>query len=290
MAVFSNLEGTMKKSFVIGKGGAKLVFQNGALRLMNYNESDLVPISVAAPTDDTHAVNLAYFNAHNGSGGGNSTILHGIDTPLPSLGEDSNVYFKIDATSILGIYFKDDGIWKPYASTPPVQDSEYVTTYTVTPTDWTLSNSVYKYQLPASAHERGDNIVVQLQDVDGSVNMDDVVVDGLGNITVSTNIQPTSSVNILIIGATTMSTPYSNPINKSNWSTVGDHFEFSIPASTHNQATGPLFITVYQNTVDGNTSASPFIIVGLETAIDTSGNITLKSNITFSGKVVISGK
>lgn len=289
MAVFSNLEGTMKKSFIVGKGGAKLVYINGSLKLMNYNESDLLPISVAQPTDDTHAVNLAYFNANKGSETGNGTILHGTVDPDETLGSDENVYFKLDSTSILGIYFKDGGIWKPYSAAPTI-DSDYVTTYVVQPSDWVNNGSNYSYTLLSTVHNRGTDFAVQIQNSTGTITSPSTTIDSSGDITVNSNILPTEEYEILIIGATNLTTPYSKKIDKAEWSSVSSHYEMVIPASTHLQASGPLFITVYQNTVDGITSAAPYSVVGLETSIDSSGNVTLQSNIIFSGKIVISGK
>lgn len=289
MAIFSNLEGTMKKSFVVGKNGGTLVYDNGTLKVMNYQQSDLIPISVANPTDDTHAVNLAYFNSHGGGGGGSAGILHGTTDPAPSLGEDNNVYFKLDDTNILNIYFKDTGIWKPF-SVPPVQDSNYVTEQVILPSDWISNAGVYQYSLPATTHQRGSDIIVQLQDSSGASTLAQVVVSSQGNITVTSNVLPSTNYKLLLIGATTLTTPYPKLINKANWSSVSGAYQLTILATEHNQASGPLFITVYQNTVDGATSAAPYEVVSLETSIDTSGNITLKSNILFSGKVVISGK
>ena len=90
MAVFSNLEGTMKKTFILGKNGAKLTFAQNALNVYNYQETSLIPISAADPTDGTHLVTLAYFNSHAGGGSGNA--LRGTVDPDPSLGTDGDVY------------------------------------------------------------------------------------------------------------------------------------------------------------------------------------------------------
>lgn len=290
MAIFSNLEGTMKKSFIVGKNGGSIVYENGSLKVMNYQQNDLIPISVANPTDDTHAVNLAYFNSHGGGGsGGNANILHGNSDPAPSLGEDNNVYFKLDDSSILNIYFKDGGTWKPL-TTPPVQDSSYVTEYVITPSDWSNVSGTYQYSLPESTHGRGSNIIVQLQDSNGANSLAQITVSSQGNIDITSAILPSSNYKILLIGDTTLTTPYPKVINKSNWTSVSGKYQLTILASEHNQATGPLFLTAYQNKVDGATSAAPFEVVSLETSIDSSGNVTLISNVLFSGKVVISGK
>lgn len=286
MAVFSNLEGTMKKSFILGKGGARLSFDSGVLFVRNYQDTSLIPISAADPLDGTHLVTLSYFNSHSGGGSGNA--LRGTTDPDVSLGTDGDVYYKIDDTSILQIYIKDSGIWKPFTSTT---DSEYVTTEVATPSDFTQVGSDYVYTLSAAAHGRGTDIIVQLQDTStGQVQNASIVVDSSGNITITVGQEPTSNYNIVIIGGTTLFTPYSQLIDKSNWVLSGSEYTLSIPQSTHDQVPGAIFLAVYQNTVDSATSASPYEIVAVETAIDDNGNVTLTANETFSGKVVISGK
>lgn len=286
MAVFSNLEGTMKKTFILGKNGAKLTFAQNALNVYNYQETSLIPISAADPTDGTHLVTLAYFNSHAGGGSGNA--LRGTVDPDPSLGTDGDVYYKIDATNILQIFIKDSGIWKPFIAA--VSDTAYVTTTPATPSDFTQVGSNYVYTLSASAHGRGSNIIVQLQGTSGNVTNSDVVVDGSGNITVTVDSLPTQTINVIIIGDTNLSTPYSQLINKANWTSTGSDFTLTIPQATHGQAAGAIFIAVYQNTVDSATSTSPYSLVAVDTGIDSSGNVTLTASETFSGKVVISGR
>ncbi|EBS4516822.1 hypothetical protein DQT32_05340 [Salmonella enterica subsp. enterica serovar Braenderup] len=286
MAVFSNLEGTMKKTFILGKNGAKLVFDQNALSVYDYQGNNLIPISAADPTNGTHLVTLAYFNSHAGGGSGNA--LRGTVDPDPSLGTDGDVYYKIDATNILQIYIKDSGIWKPFIAT--ASDTDYVTTHPASPSDFTQVGQNWVYNLPASAHQRGSNIIVQLQGTNGDVQNADVTVDGAGNITVTVGTQPTQSINVIIIGDTNLSTPYSQLINKANWSATGSAFTLTVSQATHGQAAGAIFIAVYQNTVDSATSTSPYAIVAVDTAIDSSGNVTLTASETFSGKVVISGR
>lgn len=286
MAVFSNLEGTMKKSFILGKNGAKLITDGTELSVYNYQGTSLIPISAADPLDGTHLVTLSYFNSHSGGGSGNA--LRGTVDPDPSLGIDGDVYYKIDDTSILQIYIKDAGIWKPFISNPT--DSEYVTTTVVVPSDFILVGSDYVYTLPAATHGRGSDIIVQLQGQNGDIQNADTQVDGSGNITVKLSTQPTSNVNVVIIGETTLSTPFSRLINKDDWSTSGQEFTLSIPQATHGQVPGAIFIAVYENTTDGATSSSPYQIVAVQTSIDNSGNITLTSSVRFSGKAVVSGK
>jgi hypothetical protein len=285
MAVFSNLEGTMKKAFILGKNGAKLSYDNNALSVHNYRGTSLIPISAGEPVDGTHLITLSYFNSH--SGGGSSSALRGTTDPAQSLGSDGDTYYKVDSVSILQIYVKDEGIWKPYA-TPT--DSQYVTTTVATVSDFQQIGTDYVYTLPATTHMRGSDIIVQLQAAGGAVTGSDVQIDASGNITVTLDSQPTSDINLVIIGSTTLSTPYSKLINKSDWIASGSDFELSIPQSVHGQEAGSIFLAVYQNTIDSATSVSPYSIVAVQTSIDSTGNVILTASVAFSGKIVISGK
>lgn len=287
MAVFSNLEGTMKKSFILGKNGAKLSVANNVLSVHNYQGTSLIPISAGEPVDDTHLVTLTYFKSHSGGGSGNA--LRGRDDPAISLGTDGDVYYKVDDTSILQVYIKDDGIWKPF-NIQPQTDSPYATSSTVKPSDFVKVGDGYTYTLLASEHGRGSDIIVQLQDGSGAVTGADVQVDSSGNITVTVDSIPQTNTNIIIIGGTTLSTPYSQLINKSNWVASGSDYTLTITQATHGQAPGSIFIAVYENTVDSATSTSPYTVVTVETTIDSTGNVTLTASAPLSGKVVISGK
>lgn len=286
MAVFSNLEGTMKKSFILGKNGAKISFENSSLKIYNYQGTSLLPISAGEPTDNTHLVTLSYFNSH--AGGGGSGALSGTTDPDSNLGQNGDVYYKVDSTSILAIYFKDAGIWKGLASSSG--DTSYVTSTHVTPTDFVQSGLTYVYSLPASTHGRGSAIIVQIQSTLGEVQDNDVQVDSSGNITITLNALPTESFNVLIIGETHLSSPFQKLIDKSSWTASGSEFTISIPQTEHDQVAGSIFISTYENTVDSATSQSPYALVSVQTAIDNSGNIILTSNTLFSGLVVISGK
>lgn len=286
MAVFSNLEGTMKKSFILGKNGAKLSTNGSVLSVHNYQGTSLIPISAADPLDGTHLVTLSYFNSHSGGGSGNA--LRGTVDPEPSLGTDGDVYYKVDATNILQIYIKDNGIWKPTISSQ--SDSQYVTTIVASPSDFTQVGSDYVYTLSSTTHGRGSNIVVQLQGAGGDVQNADLQVDSSGNITITSDSLPTSNISLVLIGETTLTSPYNKLINKEDWVTSGDDFTLSIQQSVHGQVPGAIFIAVYENSVDSATSTSPYKMVAVQTSIDNNANIILTSSVKFSGKVVISGK
>lgn len=292
MAVFSNLEGTMKKSFILGKNGAKLSTDGDVLQIQNYQGTRLIPISAGDPVANTHLVTLSYFNQHNNAGSGNT--LRGSSIPAQSLGVDGDTYFQVDATKIIQIFIKDLGIWKPFLGGPtPGNDSDYVTAITVNASDFTLipGTSDYTYSIPESTHQRGFDVLIQIQDPTGNSVSLQTEVDGIGNITL-TSFGPLDLPYIVVklIGATSMTTPFSKLVNKSEWVANADKYNLSIPASEHGQEPGPLYLAIYENTVDGSTSSAPYILVAADSTIDSNGNVVFTAYSSFSGKVVISGK
>lgn len=291
MAIFSNLDGTMKKSFVLGKNGGRLTYDDtqSAIKVQDYQGTKLIPISVADPIEASHAVSLGYFNTHGG-GTGTNPILRGTVVPDVSLGEDGDVYFQLDADNIVQIFMKDVGVWKPFKKPVPPTDSDYVTSHTVQPSDFIISGSNYVYALPESIHNRGTGLLVQLQDSAGNEFQTEIKIDDIGDITLLTNVLPTTDIIIKIIGATTMTTPYSNSINTAQWVQSGDMWTLTILTSVHNQETGPLYVAIYENVVDGSVGTPPYTLISTDSTIDVTGNVTFSSYTPFSGKVVISGK
>lgn len=286
MAIFSNLEGTMKTSFVLGKGGAKLSYENAGLSIYNYNGTSYLPLSAGTPVNPNDLVTLQYLNTHGS--GSEYAHLSGTTDPDNSIGTNGDMYFKVNSTNVVQIFFKDDSMWKPLNAT---SDDSYVTKIQATPSEFVLTGSTYVYTLSAATHGRGANIIVQLQgSTTGSVFDADIVVDNSGNITVTTSTQPQETVNVIIIGQTFSLTPYSELIDKIDWVLSGSDYVLTISQPTHGQVPGAIFVSVFQNTVDAATSTSPYKLVTVQTTIDSSGNVTLTSNIQFSGKVVISGK
>lgn len=157
MSIFSNLTGTMKNVFMLGKRGLKLKSSNNELQVMKYNETDLAPISAADPQYSSHLVTLGYFNTHGGGGsGGNANILIGTTDPLPSQGEDKDVYFKVDNNNILGIFIKDT-LWKPYETTvvkaPFSKNIDKSSWVQDAPDRFILS-------IPSSEHLRGTELII----------------------------------------------------------------------------------------------------------------------------------
>lgn len=288
MAVFSNLEGTMKKTFILGKNGARFSTDGTEVQVQNYQGTSLVPVSAAEPINPSHLVTLSYFNAHSGGGAGGA--LSGTTVPSNSLGENGDTYFQLDTDNITQIYFKDQDRWKPFKGTTPGTDSDYVTSVTAMPNEFIAQGTKFEYKLPETIHQRGIDLLVQVQDQGGNTIGTEVTLDGSGNITISVNTQPTDYLIIKLIGATTMTTPYSAFVNKADWSLSTGVYSYTVTAATHGQQAGPLYLAIYQNTVDGSTASAPFDLVTVDTIIDGTGNVTFKSYESFSGKVVISGK
>lgn len=300
MAIFSNLEGTMQNSFIIGKNGAQLLSRGTDVRVINYQGTKLLPIAAADPDpmNNTHLVTLGYLNSHSGGGG---NILRGTTAPSVAMGQDGDVYFQIDATNTTQIYIKDNGIWKPFVGSGPITDSDYVTTFDVPVSDFLLkpgTTDVYEYIIDAETHQRGSDILVQLEGEPGGaiISADvinaTVIVSGLGDITITTVGLPTeyNIIKVNLIGATTMTAPYGQLINQADWLAVGDKFQLVISATTHKQSQDSLFISMYANDVPGSTASSPFNLVTVDTTIDSAGNVTFMADSSFSGKTVIAGK
>lgn len=292
MAVFSNLEGTMQNTFVLGKNGGRFEYDNtqNAIAVQDYKGSKLIPISAADPIEQSHLVTLGYFNTHGGGGGGSNPILHGTTAPDLSLGQNGDVYFQVDTDNIVQIFIKDNGVWKPFSKPVPPTDSDYVTSHIVQPSDYTEADGMFVYTLQESVHNRGAGVLVQLQDSTGNSVQPEVLLDDTGNITLKFSELPSVNYIIKLIGKTTMTTPYSATVNKAQWVLSGDMYVLTIPASTHGQETGPLYLAIYENVVDGANSASPYTLISTDSLIDTSGNVIFKSYSPFSGKIVISGK
>jgi len=292
MAIFSNFEGTMKPTFVLGKNGGRISYLPGeeAIAAQDYKGTKLIPISAADPVEQSHVVTLAYFNTHGGGGSGGGTILKGTTVPDQSTGEDGNVYFQVDDTNIVDIFIKDAGVWKPFNNPVPPTDSDYVTSFIVQPNDFVSASGMYVYTLQESIHNRGAGVLVQVQDATGNSVQPEVLLDNIGNITLRVLDQPSEYYIIKLIGETTMTTPYSAPVNKAQWVLSGDMYVLTIPATTHNQAAGPLYIAIYENVVDGATSVAPYTLISTDSIIDGSGNVTFRTYAPLSGKIVISGK
>lgn len=157
---------------------------------------------------------------------------------------------------------------------PSTVDTAYVSQVPVAASEFVLNVSgTYTYSLPESIHQRGNEIVVQIQDPNGVIYNPEVVVDSSGNITI-TQIEP-QDLDVVIIGPTNHTSVYSTALA---WMVDGDVFAMYIPFSTHGMDNAS--VSVY----DGNT------IVQINVQIDEFDNITLTTNQNFVGKIVIAGK
>ncbi len=153
-------------------------------------------------------------------------------------------------------------------------DSDYVTIYAVSSSQMTNNgDGTYSFTLSNTVHQRGSNIVVQIQNVNGTIYNPDLVVDSSGNITVTQS--DNTDYDIIIVGPTNQRTVYSTALS---WTISGSDFTMSIPYSTHLKQSPS--ISVYDSV--GH-------MVQVLVSIDNSDNITLESSENFTGKVVITG-
>lgn len=113
MAIFSNLDGTMKKTFTLGKKGAILSYDSDKkdISVKNSVDSTYIPVMAGNPTQPEHLVTLDYFSKTVGA----SPILSGTTIPEITLGDNGNLYIQVDDVNILKIYYKHDGKWKTFS-------------------------------------------------------------------------------------------------------------------------------------------------------------------------------
>ena len=110
MAIFSNLDGTMKNEFTLGKKGARITYANTELTVRNFNSTGYIPIAAGEPTKPEHVVTLDYYTTTIGV----SQILSGTTIPENDLGKNGNIYIQVDSNNILKIFFKDQDVWKTF--------------------------------------------------------------------------------------------------------------------------------------------------------------------------------
>lgn len=162
----------------------------------------------------------------------------------------------------------------PFTVEPADTDSDYVTVYPVAASQFVSNgDGTYSYTLPASTHQRGADLVVQIQDPNGLIHISSVSVDSTGNVTVTQMVQ--EDIDILLIGDTEQDGIYATPLI---WTLSGSEYEMVIPASTHMKQN--VAVSVYEGTE----------LVTTTVQIDSSENVTLISETQFTGKVVIAGK
>jgi hypothetical protein len=184
-----------------------------------------------------------------------------------------NVQFDTEGTGILEItspHYNTKTI--DFEVKPPTADTDYVTDYAVAASQFVDNgDGSYSYSLPESQHNRGSDIVVQLQ-ANGVVYDASVQVDSDGNVTLTQTVK--QDANILIIGKTKLTAPYAATLV---WTLDGGVYKMDIPFSTHQKDN--VVIAVYENTQ----------LVTIEVHLDDSNNVTLISDSELTGKVVIAG-
>lgn len=162
----------------------------------------------------------------------------------------------------------------PFDVEPSGTDSDYVTIYPVAASQFIDNgDGSFSYTLPESTHQRGADLVIQIQDPNGLIYSSTVNVDSTGNVTITQMVA--EDVDIIMIGDTDQLDVYSEPLV---WTLNGSVYQMDIPSSTHNKQN--VAISVYDGTE----------LISTTVEIDSSDNITLTSNDNFSGKVVIAGK
>jgi hypothetical protein len=153
-------------------------------------------------------------------------------------------------------------------------DSDYVTMYAVSgPAMTNNGDGTYSYTLSSTVHGRGSNVVVQVQNIIGTIYNPDVNVDNSGNIKVTQT--DNTDFDIIIVGPTNERTVYNTPLV---WVTSGSNFSMSIQYTTHLKQSPSL--SVY----DASGQMVQVLVI-----IDNLDNITLESSENFIGKVVITG-
>ena len=87
-----------------------------------------------------------------------------------------------------------------------------------------------------------------------------------------------------------MTTPYNSFVSIIDWVNNSGTYTLSVTATTHGQEPGPLYLAIYENSIDSASANAPFNLVTVGSAIDSSGDVTFTTYTPFSGKLVISGK
>lgn len=162
----------------------------------------------------------------------------------------------------------------PFEVLPSGADSDFTTHVPVAASQFVDNgDGTFSYVLNESEHNRGTDLVLQIQSPNGVIYNPDVSVDANGNVTITQDVA--QDLDVIIIGPTDQTTVYSTSLV---WVASGSEYEMVIPFSTHNKPTPSL--SVYDGTK----------LVAITVEIDDTDNITLISNGNFAGKVVIAGK
>ncbi|AFC21933.1 virion structural protein [Cronobacter phage vB_CsaM_GAP32] len=162
----------------------------------------------------------------------------------------------------------------PFEVHPAGEETDFATNVPVSASQFVANgDGTFSYTLTETEHNRGTDLVIQIQNPNGVIYNPDVSVDSNGNITITQD--SAQDMDVVIIGPTNQNTVYSSPLA---WVLDGSAYKMVIPFSTHNKINPSL--SVYDTTK----------LVSIMIIIDDSDNITLVSNDNFTGKVVIAGK
>ncbi|QOI71461.1 putative structural protein [Erwinia phage pEa_SNUABM_12] len=162
----------------------------------------------------------------------------------------------------------------PFDVLPSGTDTDFVTNIPVAFAQFVDNgDGTFTYTLPESVHNRGADLVVQIQNPNGVVYNPEVHVNSTGDISVTQLVA--EDMDIVIIGPTDQLSVFSTSLV---WSDDGSSYKMEIPFSIHDKSNPS--VSVY----DGSE------MVSITIEVDSSDNITLYSNEDFAGKVVIAGK
>lgn len=162
----------------------------------------------------------------------------------------------------------------PFTVLASGEDTDFATTVPVSSNQFIANgDGTFSYTLNESSHNRGSDLVLQIQSSNGVIYNPEVSVDSTGNITITQ--ESAQDMDIVIIGPTDQTTVYSTSLA---WTLSGSEYRMLIPFSTHNKPSPA--VCVYDGTD----------LVSITIQIDDSDNITLISTENFTGKVVIAGK
>ncbi|WOL22755.1 hypothetical protein [Escherichia phage vB_EcoM_JNE01] len=104
MSVFSNLEGTMQPSFILGKKGALISFSDDSISIKDSFGEKFLPVKVGSAVDADSAVNVKYLEDH-------PTVMFGEAIPSDDIGKNNYTYFQTNSEGIVDIFLKIDGKW-----------------------------------------------------------------------------------------------------------------------------------------------------------------------------------
>lgn len=162
----------------------------------------------------------------------------------------------------------------PFDVLPSGTDSDFVTNIPVAAAQFVDNgNGTFTFNLSESEHNRGTDLVIQIQNPNGLVYEPEVRVKSTGDISITQLIA--EDMDIVIIGKSEQSSVFSTDLV---WVSDGSSYKMDIPFTVHDKQNPS--VTVY----DG------IEVVSITIEVDSTDNITLYSNDDFTGKVVVAGR